>query len=275
MTNALTIFESQLQPLKPQFEQVLGTLMPVDRLLRTVLVSCERAPKLLDCNRQSLFNSAMTAAVLGLEVDGFTGQAFLIPYGNRAQLVIGYKGFNTMGARSGLTITGAVVREHDKFDYSFGTNARLLHVPILGSRGRIVGAWAVAEALDRPPVISVLSMDDLIAVKEKSPAAKKSDSPWNDPNIGFPAMCEKTAKRRLARSLPLNVLQLGAKLDETFEERGRGAWIDRDRRLHVEGEDALAVPYEQRTAEELTGTPQASGPPTAAVDTPASGPSRV
>ena len=270
MSNALAVFEQQLQPLKPRFQDVLGDLMPVDRLIRTVLVSVERAPKLLDCNRQSLFNAAMSAAVLGLEVDGITGQAFLIPYGDRAQLVIGYKGYNTMAARSGLTVQGAVVREGDKFMYQLGTGGSVTHIPVLGSRERIVGAWAVAEANNRPPVISVLSMQDIIDVKNKSPGARKPDSPWNDEKIGFPAMAEKTCKRRLARSMPLNVMQLGAKLDETFEERGRGAWLDEKRRLHVEGENAPEYPgaYEQRTALELTGTPQVDTSP--AVDRPAS-----
>ena len=259
MSTALTIFESQLKPLKPQFAEVLGDLMPVDRLIRTVLVSVERAPKLLDCNRQSLFNAAMSAAVLGLEVDGVTGQAFLIPYKDRAQLVIGYRGFNTMAARSGITIQGAVVRENDKFLYQLGTNGSVTHVPVLGSASRIVGAWAVAEANNRPPVISVLSMDEIMAVKAKSPGARKPDSPWNDPNVGFVAMAEKTAKRRLARSLPLNVVQLGAKLDETFEERGLGAWIDRDRRLHIEGEAAeLPGDYVQRSADELSSPSDSS-----------------
>jgi recombination protein RecT len=270
MSNALTVFESQLQPLKPQFAEVLGDLMPVDRLIRTVLVSVERAPKLLDCSRQSLFNAAMSAAVLGLEVDGVTGQAFLIPYGNRAQLVIGYKGYNTMAARSGISIQGAVVREGDKFLYQLGTNGSVTHIPVLGSEGRIVGAWAVAEANNRPPVISVLSMQEIMEVKERSPGARKPDSPWNDPKVGFVAMAEKTAKRRLARSMPLNVMQLGAKLDETWEERGRHAWIDQRRVLHVEGEGVAELPgaYEQRTAAELTGTPQAGTSP--AVDGPAS-----
>jgi recombination protein RecT len=270
VSNALTIFEQQLVPLKPRFADVLGDLMPVDRLIRTVLVSVERAPKLLDCNRQSLFNAAMSAAVLGLEVDGITGQAFLIPFRDRAQLVIGYKGFNTMGARSGITIQGAVVREHDKFLYQLGTNGSVTHVPVLGSRDRIVGAWAVAEANNRPPIISVLSLQDIMDVKEKSPGARKPDSPWNDPTVGFVAMAEKTCKRRLARSMPLNVMQLGAKLDETFEERGRHAWIDAQRRVHVEGEGAPEYEgaYQQRTALELTGTPQAGTSP--AVDVPAS-----
>jgi hypothetical protein len=137
---------------------------------------------------------------------------------------------------------------------------------------RIVGAWAVAEANNRPPVISVMSMQDIMDVKDKSPGARKPDSPWNDPAVGFIAMAEKTCKRRLARSLPLNVMQLGAKLDETFEERGKHAWIDAQRRVHVEGEGApeYAGAYQQRTALELTSSPQSSSGNTPAVDVPAS-----
>jgi hypothetical protein len=64
-----------------------------------------------------------------------------------------------------------------------------------------------------------------MAVKAKSPGAARSDSPWNDPAIGFPAMCQKTAKRRLARSMPLNVMQQAARMDEAVDEQGAPAWI--------------------------------------------------
>lgn len=241
--NDLAILENQLQPLAPQFAQVLGNTMPVERLIRTVIVSAERLPKLLDCDRQTLFNAAMSAAVLGLEVDGVTGQAFLIPFNDRranklrVQLVIGYKGFNTMGARSGLTITGGVVREGDAFDYELGDRGFVRHKPKLeGKERRIVAAWATAAALDRPPVVQVLGIDDILAIKEKSPGAKRDDSPWRDPAIGFPAMAEKSAKRRLARSMPLNIMQMAARMDEAFEEQGRPSRIDPHRGVIVEGE---------------------------------------
>jgi recombination protein RecT len=238
--NALVAFENQLRPLAPHFSQVLPASLPAERLMRTVMVSVERLPALLECDRQSLFNAAMSAAILGLEVDGVTGQAFLIPFAKRAQLVVGYKGYNTLGARAGLTITGSTVREGDEFDYEKGTNAFVRHKPLLNNKGRIVAAWACATALNRPPVVEVLSIDDLLAVKAKSPGAKRSDSPWNDTAIGFPAMCEKTAKRRLARSLPLNVMQLAARMDEAVDEEGKPAWIGRDG-LVIEGKaEALA-----------------------------------
>src|ERR1017187_6870358 len=109
MANEVAIFESTLRPLTPRFEQALGGVMPVAKLMRSIMISVERTPKLLNADRQSLLNAAMSAACLGLEVDGVTGQAFFVPFANRAQLIIGYKGMNTLAARSGFTVQGDVV----------------------------------------------------------------------------------------------------------------------------------------------------------------------
>jgi len=248
----LVALENQLKPLAPHFAQVLGKTMPVERLMRTIMISVERLPALLQCDRQSIFNSAMSAACLGLEVDGVTGQAYLIPFKGKAQLVIGYKGFNTLAARSGITITGAVVREGDEFDYQLGTAAYVRHKP-KGSKGKITHAWACAQSLDRPAVVEVLDIDELNAVRARSPGAKRSDSPWNDHVIGFPAMCQKTAKRRLARAMPLNIMQQAARMDEAVDEQGAAAWISPERGVVIEGEfsDTPTIHEEQRSADEL------------------------
>ncbi len=66
MSSEIAVLENQLAPLQPRFAQVLGRVMPVERLMRTVIVSVERNPDLLRCDRQSLLNAAMTFAVLGL-----------------------------------------------------------------------------------------------------------------------------------------------------------------------------------------------------------------
>lgn len=252
MASELVALEQQLKPLAPHFAQVLGKTMPVERLMRTIMISVERLPLLLQCDRQSIFNAAMSAACLGLEVDGVTGQAYLIPFKGKAQLVIGYKGFNTLAARSGITITGAIVREGDEFDYQLGTAAYVRHKP-KGSKGRITHAWACAQSLDRPAVVEVLDIDELLAVKARSPGAKRSDSPWNDPAIGFPAMCQKTAKRRLARAMPLNIMQQAARMDEVVDEQGSPAWISPDKGVVIDGEfsDAPPIHHEQRGSAEL------------------------
>ena len=243
---ALVALEEQLTPLAPRFEAALAGMMPVERLIRTVMVSVERLPKLLECDRQSIFTAAMSAACLGLEVDGVTGQAFLIPFKNRAQLVIGYRGFNTLAARSGITITGAVVREGDAFEYEKGSGVFVRHKPLLEGAAvrRIVAAWACANHAERPPVIEIMGIDELMAVKERSPGARRSDSPWNDAKIGFPAMCEKTAKRRLARSLPMSIMQMAARMDEAVDENAKPAWITPDRGLEIDGQAEAATPYD-------------------------------
>lgn len=263
--NALVTLEKQMQPLAPRFAEVLGKTMPVERLMRTVMISVERLPALLDCDRQSIFNSAMSAACLGLEVDGVTGQAYLIPFKGKAQLVIGYKGYNTLAARSGITISGGVVRDSDEFAYELGSSAFVRHVPRLGNKGRIIGAWATATSKNRPAVVAVMDIDELMAVKGKSPGARRSDSPWNDPAIGFPAMCEKTVKRRLARSMPLNIMHLASRLDEAVDEQGQGAWISPDKGVILEGD--VIPPGEDSptpTAAQLIGSAGDGARPTSA-----------
>lgn len=256
-SNEVAIFENVLRPLTPHFEQALGNAMPVARLMRSIMISVERTPKLLNCDRQSLLNAAMSAACLGLEVDGITGQAFFVPFAGKAQLIIGYKGMNTLAARSGYTVQGEVVRDGDAFDFELGDRGFVRHKPKLGNKGEIIATWATASSLSRPAIISVLGIDDVMAIMAKSPGAKMADSPWRDKVIGFPAMASKSSKRRLNRSMPLNAdprFHLAAGMEENFEERGRISWIDPERGLQIEGQanpDAPQIRHEQRGTAEL------------------------
>ena len=256
MNSDLALFERQAKQLAPQFDEVLSAAnVPTDRFLRTLLVSVERNPRLLQCNRQSLLNSAMSAAVLGLEPDGVTGQSYLVPFGGKAQLIIGYKGYNTMAARSGYTITGGVVREGDQFEFQEGTDGYVRNKRKLGHEHdrQIIAAWANAEAPGRSPMVAVLSIDELMAVKDRAPGSNKKDSPWNDPMVGFAAMCEKTAKRRLARSMPLNVMTLAATMEDA-QELGQSAYVSPEKGVVIEGK-IESKESQQPTAETVTTAP--------------------
>lgn len=270
VASELVVFENTLRPLAPHFEEALAGTIPVERLMRSIMISVERTPRLLECNRQSLLNASMSAACLALEVDGITGQAFFIPFAGKAQLVIGYKGMNTLAARSGFTVQGEVVRDGDAFDYELGDKGYVRHKPMLGNTGKIIGAWATASANGRPPIISVMGIDDIMKVKNKAPGGSKSDSPWNDPMIGFPAMASKTVKRRLARSMPLNIMHVAAAMEEAVEERGKTAWIDPRHGLQIEGEAAglPRVNHEQRTTHQLISAANPGHAESAASDRP-------
>lgn len=250
MNTDLVIVERELKARLPIFQQLLPPSVTPQRLMRTVVMSCERNPKLLDCGAQSLINAATTAAVLGLECDGVTGQGYIVPYWDSkkrmsvAQFQVGYKGYNTIGARANYTITGDVVREGDEFDYLLGVGGYVRHKPLLEGlkQRRIVAAWAVAEARGRPPIPAVMGIEEILQIKEKSMAAQKDNySPWNDMNgPGFPAMCSKTVKRRLARSMPLSVMQAAAALETQTDDLGRAAYFEADGNLKVVGEATVA-----------------------------------
>jgi phage RecT family recombinase len=213
----------------------------------------------LSCSRNSLIAGAYTAAVLGLEADGYSGQGFLVPFGRgqraRAQWITGYKGYNTIAARAGLTVDGAVVREGDEFDFAEGTKAFVHHKKLLNADPgrRIIAAFAHATAPGRNPIVKVLGIDEILQVRQRSAAARRDDtaaeggeetfSPWNDDKgPGFPAMAEKTAKRRLARSLPLSAGPLemqtyhqAARIDEISEEENRHAYAVKPGEVIIEG----------------------------------------
>lgn len=264
MTNALTILENQLTPLAPRFEAALAGLLPVPKLIQSVLISVERTPRLLECTPDSIMRCAMTFACLGLPVDGITGQGFMLPFRDhgtlKAQSVIGYCGYNTLGARGQMTINGEVVREGDEFEYELGSSPFLRHRPMLGNSGRIIASWATASHKDRPPIVSILSIDEIMAIKAKSPGGQRSDSPWNDTAVGFPAMSSKSAKRRLRRSMPMDYAPLrfyhyAATMDEAVEERGITAAVT-ERGLEIDGKAEPLHTYEASetpTAAALTG----------------------
>ena len=85
--------------------------------------------------------------------------------------------------------------------------------------------------------------------------------PWNDPKVGYPAMAEKTAKRRLARIVPFEINKerflKAARLDEAHDEQGLYSRIGEQATVITEPEGSIAPRVE--------GTPslqQMTGPKT-------------
>lgn len=177
-----------------------------ERLARVVLTAANRQPKLLSCTKESIWQSVLDCAAMGLEPDAW-GRAYLVPYEDRrnnrtlCQLIIGYKGLVELAMRSGRvkSIKAEVVYERDEFHYSFGLNERLDHVPAQGDRGRATHAYAYAILTDGGHVFEVLSVADVDRVRSRSKAGQSG--PWQ---TDWEMMARKTAIRRLAKLLPLS-----------------------------------------------------------------------
>ena len=265
MPNDIAIIERSFAPYVPAFAEVLGPLgMRPERIIRTVLIACEKNPKLIQATRPSLISSAMTGAVLGLEMDGWSGQGFIVPFAGVAQFQMGYKGYPTIGARSQTTVKGESVRERDEFDYSDGSKP-FVHFRKKNAsrqdRGKIVGAWAVYSAEDRPPYVTFMGIDDLLDIKARSPAVKAGarDTPWNDVGgPGFETMCAKTAVRAGGRFCPIIGIQRATAIEDQ-QDMGNATYLRPDGALVIEGQISpfpATQPASDKPPVDLTSRPQ-------------------
>lgn len=226
--NADTV-RSALERMTPQFKMALPKHLTPERLLRVTMTAVQNTPKLLDCNRTSLFAAVMTCAQLGLEPDGVLGQAYLVPFKGRVQFIPGYKGLLTLARNSGeiSSIQAHEVCAADDFSYEYGLDEHLRHKPAQGDRGEIIFFYAYAKFKDGGHVFEVMTRDQVEAVRDGSEGYKAfkagyiKSTPWES---HFVQMGRKTAIRRLANYLPLQVQRANA-IEDAYD-RGRGASTD-------------------------------------------------
>ncbi len=166
--SAIATVRSDLEKMKSQFALALPKHVTPDRLLRVALTCIQNTPKLLECDKTSLYAAIMTCAQLGLEPDGVLGHAYLIPYGNKVQFIPGYKGLLALARNSGevISISAHEVREHDEFEYEYGLNEVLSHKPAHDERGEIVCFYAYAKFKDGGHHFDVMSLQEVEEIRD-------------------------------------------------------------------------------------------------------------
>lgn len=82
-----------------QFALVLGN--GAGAYISSVITAVGNSDDLKKCTTSSILMSAMRAATLRLSVDPGIGQAYLVPYKDKATLIVGYKGLYAMALRTG------------------------------------------------------------------------------------------------------------------------------------------------------------------------------
>lgn len=243
-----------LERLKPQLAMALPKHLTPERLVRITMTAVQNTPKLLECDRTSLFAAVTTCAQLGLEPDGVLGQAYLVPFGGKVQFIPGYKGYLTLARNSGeiSSIQAHEVCANDKFEYAYGLDEKLHHIPAEGDRGEITHFYAYAKYKDGGHIFEVLTRAQVETIRDNSEgyksalaskaAAEKNpsdawkmkaydSSPWVK---HFEQMGRKTAIRRLANYLPMSV-QRAAALDAAYDE-GRHGHTDNYGDVVIDGE---------------------------------------
>ena len=196
----------QLQQLLAQQQKSIASLVPEhltpERLMRVAVNCVAKTPGLQKCTAASLLQCVLAAAEVGLEPGGVLGQFYLVPFGNVATPIIGYRGLLELARRSGqiASIRAVVVYTKDTFEMTEGVQQTITHRRYLdGDAGPMRFVYAVAVLKDGSVQVEVMTRAQVDTIKARSRSG--SNGPWV---TDYEEMAKKTVLRRLAKWLPLS-----------------------------------------------------------------------
>lgn len=178
------------------------------------LAAALKSPDLQQCftsqiGRSSVMNSLLTAAQLGLLVNG--RDAHLVPFKTKVadqtvmtcQLIPDFKGKIQLAYNHPkvLSIYYSPVYKKDRFVYKMGLNRTLDHEPYEGEDdpGPIIAAYAVCEMEGGAKDFEVVRAREAKKARASSRGANNPNSPWNTNEAD---MWCKTAVHRLLKRIP-------------------------------------------------------------------------
>ena len=174
-----------IEQMGPQFARALPDHIPPERFTRlalTILRSKDSQGRDLfrACSPESFLGALMTCAQLGLEPNTPAGEAYLIPYGNVATFVPGYRGLAKLAWNSGAVqeMYAELVHEKDVFTFRKGLHRDLIHEPFMGEdAGKVVGAYAVVKMKDGGVAFDYWTIEQIHAHQRAHSQARSSKAP--------------------------------------------------------------------------------------------------
>jgi recombination protein RecT len=176
----------------------------LQRTYEVAAAEVQKNKRLQECSIESILESVKQACYLGLEPSSVTGEAYLVPYGNRCTLVIGYKGQLELMYRGGhvTSVWAYPIYESDlpNVDIQLGTNPQVKHSPRLGaSRGELVAVYACAEIPNSDQVkFDFMTREECDRIRSKSAGAHSKSHPWN---TDYEAMCLKSVIKKMSKTI--------------------------------------------------------------------------
>ena len=220
-----TTFKDILHQEWHKISAVIPKQVSQERMFQLAVSAYNQTPELAKCTPVSVLSCILKCAALGVEpsaVDNL-GRAYILPYNNRktgtteAQMILGYKGMIDLARRSGeiQDISARAVYEGDFFQYEFGLNEQLKHVPAQDNErtpNKLTHVYMVCHFKDGGHYIDVMTRSQVDAIRSRSKSGSSAYSPWS---TDYEAMACKTVIRRAFKFLPVSVeAQKAAATDE-------------------------------------------------------------
>jgi recombination protein RecT len=212
--------QKQVEAMASQFQHALPNKIGVERMMRIVMTAILNNPKLAQCEPNSFFGAVLQALQLGLEVNTPLGQAYLIPRwdknawgkdkgGYKCNFQMGYRGLIELCYRYGKyrRIQAEIVYEGDTFDYEYGTNQHLQHIP-QGKSEKPICVWALYEMDNGGGNFVVWTWEKIIKHAETFSESyddekqKWNFSAWSSNEESRDSMAKKTMVDRVLKYAP-------------------------------------------------------------------------
>lgn len=235
---------SLLKTMAPEIDRALPKHMDPDRMARIAMTAVSNTPKLLECDQTSFLAALMQSSQLGVEPNTPLGQAYLIPYKDKVQFQLGYKGLIDLATRSGQykAIYAHEVYGNDEFEYQYGLFKNLKHIPSQSPEGEPIGYYAVYHLKNGGYDFVYWTKERIDKhSKEYSQAVQKGwTSPWK---TNYDAMAKKTVLKEVLKYSPKSIeINNIIASDETVKEEisdDMSTVIDVTDYSHVEEQEAL------------------------------------
>ncbi len=218
-------------------QKTLGQKTP--QFIASVASLVNSSDQLKKCDHHSIMSACLKAATLDLPIDQNLGFAYVIPYGDKAQFQMGWKGFVQLAMRSGQvkTINVTDVRESEiknvdrlsgQIEFEWVEEGR--------DKLEVVGYVAYIELINGFKKSFYMTVGELKAHASKYSQAYRRDgkvNPWKD---NLDAMASKTVvKLLLSKYAPMTIEMQTAILADQ-------AVIDGDKYTYVDNADLSDLP---------------------------------
>lgn len=204
-----------LEARREEFAKALAGRVDPDAFVRVAYSTITKTPKLMEATPGSLLMSLLEAASLGLVPNSVMGEAYIVPFNNKvkgpdgrerwevqAQFIPGYRGLVKLARQSGhvTNVIARAVREGDRFEVVYGTEEKIVHVPLMADGKRdATHYYAIAFLKDGPPLFDVMAVWEIDRIRARSKS--KDKGPWVS---DYDEMAKKTVLRRLVKHLPMS-----------------------------------------------------------------------
>ena len=220
-------WEPVLAQALPKIAEVLDDPRQQRRFQRIALSQFTQESGLYNCTPASVLGCLLECAELNLE-PGVAGQCWIVKYGQKATLIVGYQGFAQLAWRSGhvAALNAEAVFAKDRFEYFRGYGAgREPYIEHGNSRlegeldpGELIAAYAAIETVHGKTILKVLSRPEVEERRKSSRGANANSSPWVTHEE---AMWRKSAIRAAFPLLPWTPEARRAFQADTLQEQGK------------------------------------------------------